>query len=321
MKKIDTQNRSFTLIELLVSATCQVCVFPLYYLKKNYKNYTSLRPTGRTSRIFDNSQKCSSHLHIFTQSAFTLIELLVVIAIIAILAGMLLPALQSARNRAKSSDCINTVKTISACTLVYENDWDDICMPYYIYDLPDSRLRGYFFRRLTKTGYWEPGCYSTKGTKWPDANFDNEYPKGATCALETRERVVTISGKNSVVSTTHAGQPYTYDYAANASAHKNCGIQKNTDGSVKADKGPPLKKSKITKPSKLFGYMDSINSQLTYNNPIKDYSTLRHGKKRGGSIGFIDGHVEQWEEIPYTNGAALKESDKINNPHYYNWLP
>ena len=48
-----------------------------YYLKKNYKNCTSLRPTGRTSRIFDARQKCSSHLHIFTQSAFTLIELLV----------------------------------------------------------------------------------------------------------------------------------------------------------------------------------------------------------------------------------------------------
>lgn len=33
--------RGFTLIELLVSATCQVCVFPLYYLKKNYKNGAS----------------------------------------------------------------------------------------------------------------------------------------------------------------------------------------------------------------------------------------------------------------------------------------
>ncbi|MBQ9754951.1 MAG: hypothetical protein IJV93_09420, partial [Lentisphaeria bacterium] len=67
----------FTLIELLVSAACQIGVLPLYCLKKIHKNCTSLRPTGRTSRIFDNSQKCSSHLHIFTQSAFTLIELLV----------------------------------------------------------------------------------------------------------------------------------------------------------------------------------------------------------------------------------------------------
>ena len=67
----------FTLIELLVSAACKVRVLPFYYLKIIYKNDTSLRPQGRTSRIFDSGQKCSSHLHIFTQSAFTLIELLV----------------------------------------------------------------------------------------------------------------------------------------------------------------------------------------------------------------------------------------------------
>ena len=66
----------FTLIELLVTTAQQNCFSKI-------KNNTSLRPQGRTSRIFDNGQKCSSHLHIFTRSAFTLIELLVVIAIIA----------------------------------------------------------------------------------------------------------------------------------------------------------------------------------------------------------------------------------------------
>ena len=69
-----------------------------------------------------------------TKKSFTLIELLVVIAIIAILAGILMPALSQARERAKASTCQNNMKQVGIGMLQYAQDCGDVIMLWYPQD-------------------------------------------------------------------------------------------------------------------------------------------------------------------------------------------
>ena len=86
------------------------------------------------------AQVCSEgttlRLRHVSRAAFTLIELLVVIAIIAILAGLLLPALSRAKEKAHRVACFNNLRQIMIGCHLYAEEWPNYF--YYTADIGDD---------------------------------------------------------------------------------------------------------------------------------------------------------------------------------------